>query len=204
MAKPGKTARRVKMVLFMAVLSAVFVTAVSAVHLATRKLIARNESLFLKRSVLYAAGIPAPSDSEALNRLFAARVKVLNRPGLPIYQVKGPVGPGFVVTQSGSGLWGEIKAHVGVGMDFLTITGVDFVEQSETPGLGARITERWFREQFRGKRGPLRLTPEGTRSKVPREIDAITGATGTSTAVRRSVNGALNRARRTILAGGRP
>ena len=60
--------------------------------------------------------------------------------------------------------------------------GLDFVKQNETPGLGARISESWFKEQFRGKRGPFRLVPEGVESGE-NEFQAITGATSTSNAV---------------------
>ena len=48
----------------------------------------------------------------------------------------------------------------------------------ETPGLGLKATEEWFRNQFRGKTAAeLRLTKEGGT------IEAITGATITSRAV---------------------
>ncbi|MBU1534204.1 FMN-binding protein, partial [Myxococcota bacterium] len=174
MAKPGKTLRRIKMVLFMALLSIVFVTAVSAVHLATRKMIARNDSIFTKRSILYTAGIPVPGSQQELDNVFKAHVRLIPRDKLQLYEVKFNGRLSWVITASGSGLWGEIRAHVGIGSDFLTITGVNFIEQNETPGLGARISELWFREQFRGKKGPLRRVPEGTKSKKPRVFDAIT------------------------------
>ncbi len=61
------------------------------------------------------------------------------------------------------------------------------MKQNETPGLGARITEKWFKEQFRGKSAPFTMAAEGTSEK-PGELDAITGATKTSQAVLRIVN----------------
>ena len=51
-----------------------------------------------------------------------------------------------------------------------------------------RISEDWFRSQFAGKTGPFVLVPEGTRSTSPEEMDAITGATVTSKAVRDMMN----------------
>jgi Na+-translocating ferredoxin:NAD+ oxidoreductase RnfG subunit len=62
------------------------------------------------------------------------------------------------------------------------------VRHNETPGLGARIDEAWFLRQLAGRRPPLSLAPEGTRSPEPGRIDAITGATITSAAVRDILN----------------
>ncbi len=67
-------------------------------------------------------------------------------------------------------------------------TGIAFVRQNETPGLGARITEPWYGEQIKHKTGGLRLVSEGTGSSDAAEIDAITGATITSKAVRDILN----------------
>ena len=75
------------------------------------------------------------------------------------------------------------------------IIGIAFYKHSETPGLGARITEPWFRDQFKGLRSfPIQgdrkifyLKPEGT-GQGPSELTAITGATGTSRAVEAFLN----------------
>ena len=67
--------------------------------------------------------------------------------------------------------------------------GIAFTSQNETPGLGARIEERWFVEQFRGKRAPLKIRPEKEKTSIS-EFEAITGATVTTNAVKAIVNGA--------------
>jgi Na+-transporting NADH:ubiquinone oxidoreductase subunit C len=90
--------------------------------------------------------------------------------------------------RSGPGLWGEIEAVVCFDTQTDSLVGVTFTKQNETPGLGGRIEENWFQQQFFGKKGNLALRPEGTRSASPEEIDAITGATITSKAVRDIVN----------------
>jgi Na+-transporting NADH:ubiquinone oxidoreductase subunit C len=80
------------------------------------------------------------------------------------------------------------------------VLGISFYSHSETPGLGARISERWFTEQFQGlKIHPVEgnkeifyLKPEGT-GQAPNELDAVTGATGTSRAVETFVNQDLDR-----------
>jgi len=96
-----------------------------------------------------------------------------------------------VFVRSGAGLWGQITAVVGVDARLASVKGFFILDQNETPGLGARISEPWFRLQIRGKRAPVRLVPERTRSDDPHAIDAITGATITSAAVRDILNRTL-------------
>ena len=43
---------------------------------------------------------------------------------------------------------GKIDAVIGIKRDFKELTGISFTANNETPGLGARITEKWFCEQF--------------------------------------------------------
>src|SRR5699024_7057414 len=90
----------------------------------------------------------------------------------------------------GSGLWGTIEAYVGVRSDYSEIVGVDFIEHSETPGLGGRIDEKEFKEQFRG----LDLEDvEGSNYIIYKpasggNVDAIAGATLTSKSVSNFLN----------------
>ena len=79
----------------------------------------------------------------------------------------------YALTIKGSGLWGPIEGIIGVTPDFKETTGIEFLEQSETPGLGGRISESAYKEQYRGaKVDDIRGT-----------VDAISGATGTSSSV---------------------
>jgi Na+-transporting NADH:ubiquinone oxidoreductase subunit C len=79
---------------------------------------------------------------------------------------------------------------VGFTEDATTLSGVSIVSQNETPGLGARIEEAWFTDQFADRQGPFTMVEEGT-SDAPNEIDAITGATRTSEAFRNIINRAV-------------
>ncbi|MCK4244385.1 MAG: RnfABCDGE type electron transport complex subunit G [Candidatus Omnitrophica bacterium] len=87
------------------------------------------------------------------------------------------IGEVYLVTTRGYS--GEIKLKVGVDLEG-KITGIKILESLETPGLGAKIKEKKFLEQFRGKdRDKLYL-----RKKIPSgDIDSITGATISSAAV---------------------
>ena len=91
---------------------------------------------------------------------------------------------GWVVMVSPSGFGGEIDMAVGVDTDG-TVTGISIIDMSETSGLGANAGRESFRSQFAGQSGLVALSKEGG------EIDALTGATVTSSAVVRGVNAAL-------------
>lgn len=187
--------RRVSLVLFTIAVTIVFIAPVTFVHLVTRPIVTLNEEVFLKRAVLDAAGLALPEASADAKALFDVRVEPLAAPPAagsssePVYRVKGEAGAtaGWVVTRTGAGLWGDITVVVGFAADRERLTGIEFLKQSETPGLGARIAERWFTEQFRGKRGPFTTVGEGEPS-AENQFDAITGATSTSNAVRDILN----------------
>jgi len=192
--------KRVSLVLFTIVVTVVFIAPITFLYLLTRPIVALNEEVFLKRAVLAAAGLDVPASSADAKALFDGRVEQLAAAVEAAGQVAGPVPEpvygvkdgsgataGWVITRTGPGLWGDITALVGFAADRQRLTGLEFLKQSETPGLGARIGERWFKEQFRGKRGPFTTVAEGERT-TEHEFDAITGATFTSNAVRDLVN----------------
>jgi Na+-transporting NADH:ubiquinone oxidoreductase subunit C len=172
-------------IVFTLAVTVAFVAPISFAYLLTKPRVALNEEVFLKRSVLLAAGLPVPEGNEAIVSAFAARAEQAG----DYYRVKSEAGAlqGYVVVRSGPGLWGEITATIGFDKDLERLTGVDFLKQSETPGLGARISEAWFREQFRGKRGPFTTVSEGEPAKE-NQFDAITGATLTSNYVKSILN----------------
>jgi Na+-transporting NADH:ubiquinone oxidoreductase subunit C len=182
---------------FMLAVTVVFGSAVSALHVATQARVRENGTLFLRRAVRAAAGLPKLPDAE-LPAWFASAVAPVTNAARPHYEVRlsgeASAPRVRVFERAGAGLWGTIRAAVGVaeGADGPNLSGVAILEQQETPGLGARIDEPWFAEQLRGKRGTLRLVPEGTRSPEADEIDGITGATITSAAVRDILNRVLS------------
>ncbi|MFO7535228.1 MAG: FMN-binding protein [Kiritimatiellia bacterium] len=181
--------RRLYPVGFMLGLTLVFMSAVTGAHLQTADLVSRNQSLHLKRAVLQASGLTPPEENAAVEKMYTEKVHAREgqAPEDGWLAVEGEAGPAYVIPATGSGLWGEITAMVGFRED-RSLSGIAFTRQTETPGLGARITEEWFTSQFKGKRPPLSLVAEGTRSASPEKIDAITGASITSKAVRDIVN----------------
>jgi len=197
MGKTGKTKQRIFTVFFMFLVSAFFIGILSFVYLFTKSTVVRNESLFLKKSVLYTAQIKVSDSPVEIEKVYKEKVEEIKDAAgnIQYYSVVADSGATVAVFQSsGQGLWGVIKGHVGLKSDLETIAGIDFTVQTETPGLGARITEQWFKEQFRGKKGELKRVPEGTKSGKADEFDAITGATVTSKAVESMINGTVKNA----------
>ena len=91
---------------------------------------------------------------------------------------------GYIVKGSAAGYGGSVIVVVGVDAD-LKVTGISF---PETAGLGQKATEPAFYEQFAGKGTKLSVKKGGGAGED--EIDAISGATITSTAVTNTVNAA--------------
>lgn len=191
MKKEGFFAERLKPVMIMAVLTIVCISIVSGIHLSTRELVIANEGLFLKKAVLYAGGVEMPETNTGINELYDQRVTEDGG----VFTIRGEDGEvsAYAFITKGPGLWGEIEAVTAFSPDLKAFAGVEFTKQNETPGLGARITEPWFKQQLRGKVPPLLMVPEGT-SASDDEIDAITGASRTSDYVLKLFNSAGERA----------
>ena len=200
--KPSKLRRSLFTIFFMFTITFVFIAVLSLIYVLTRDTIRLNESLVVKRAVLYVAGLEVPQSGTDADALYQDRVKeVKDQQGIVLfYEILESAGGGlqsYVVPVLGAGLWGEIESVVGVEKDLETLTGIEFIKQNETPGLGGRISESWFKEQFRGKRWPLSVVPEGDPAG-DQEFQAITGATNTTNAVKAILNDRLAKAEEAI------
>lgn len=58
----------------------------------------------------------------------------------------------YIFPMYGSGLWGPIWGYVALETDLNTVRGAVFDHETETPGLGARITEKSVQQRFVGKK----------------------------------------------------
>jgi len=193
----GKTGRRLRTVLFMAIATLVSVSAVSTVYLGTRERIQRNENLYRQRAIMRAAGLSVPAGDRQAAELFSrCAQKVAPAAGAtPYYLVRDPDTrrlKAYVLPSQAPGLWGRISAVVGFAPDLKTLTGLEFTYQNETPGLGGKITEPRFKNQFGGKRGPFALRGGGKPDRT--EVEAVTGATISTRAVLQLLNSAVERA----------
>lgn len=100
---------------------------------------------------------------------------------------------GYAFLLNVQGLWSTIELIAALEPDFGRYLGIKIVEQGETPGLGARITEPWFQKQFKGKEFShksslidLHLIDENSPVRG-NQIRQITGATASSRAVMEGV-----------------
>lgn len=92
-----------------------------------------------------------------------------------------------VTTQNGYG--GAITLSLGYSLDG-TVTGMEILTINETAGMGAKATEPEFKGQFAGKQvEEFKLTKSAASDD--NQIQAISGATITSTAVTDAVNSGI-------------
>ena len=107
---------------------------------------------------------------------------------------------GWVMTlTSPKGYGGDIKIAIGV-KDNGTLNAMTVLEMSETAGLGAKCTSEEFQAQFSGIRADsIGFTKTGEPEE--NEIDAISGATYTTTAVVQATNAGLKLAHTQLMDG---
>ena len=191
---------RVFAIIYMFIITLVFTSMVSAVKYFQNERIQTNEKVKLERIILKVLNISLnkhASNQETINA-FENSIKKTTIQGKSIfigYDQNNKTIKGYAFPVSGPGFWGPVFGMVAVDEKAEKVIGLAFYRHSETPGLGGRITEDWFQEQFKGLRLKkigktdyiFYLRPEGTK-KEPYELDAITGATMTSRSVEKFLN----------------
>lgn len=179
----------VRILVFVVVMGTVSGGLLVGVNTATSPLIARNEELALKSALLDALEITY--EESKVIEIFAEQIQTLKKGQYTFYQ--SPDGA-FAFVFSGSGLWGPVSGIISLENDLKTIRKVKITHQEETPGLGARIAEENYLKQFRTKEvlPKLIFMPEG-KARDKNEVDAITGATGSSRALEKLLNENIQR-----------
>ncbi|NLC31935.1 MAG: FMN-binding protein [Clostridiales bacterium] len=173
---------------FMVVLSAILVFALAFAYEGFKPSIANNTASRERRAILDAVGqTQARSDDEVIDA-FDAAMKPVQIAGQNAYEyLENGETKAYALPFHGAALWGSVDGYLGVNADMSRTTGIVFTDQNETPGLGGRIDETWYKEQFRDL--PIedgRILTYGSHDDY--QIDAITGATQTSQAILRMVN----------------
>ncbi len=108
------------------------------------------------------------------------------------------VGHTFKISANGYG--GDIEIIVGINAEG-KIEAVQIGAHGETPGLGAKVKEKSFVDQYHGKEAANPLSVTKT-SAMEHEIQAVTGATVSSSAVTNGVNLASEYYREVLNGGG--
>ena len=108
----------------------------------------------------------------------AKEYKKVTKDGLTLYKGLDKSGNivGYAFQNSGQGFQSILKIMMGLDLENNKIIKVRILNQAETPGLGSRIKEETFKDQYKGK-------SFSDQFKVKEDIDSISGATITSVAM---------------------
>jgi len=161
----------------------------TGVNTLTLPMIEKNEELKLKSAVLDVLEIPYQKDT--LLELFSHNVKKIEKDKDVFFQ---GLDGSLAFTFRGPGLWGMIEGIASINADFKTIKSIKIVHQEETPGLGARIADSEYLAQFKSKEFiPKLIFVAQGKASARNEVDAIAGATGSTTALEKLLNEALQK-----------
>ncbi|WP_066894185.1 RnfABCDGE type electron transport complex subunit G [Clostridium nigeriense] len=97
---------------------------------------------------------------------------------------------GYVLKVTSKGFHGAIDFVVGISNED-TVSGVKVLAHSETPGLGAKISEEKFTSRFKNKPATGYLEVVKVTPNKDTEVEAISGATTSSKASVNAVNEAI-------------
>lgn len=97
------------------------------------------------------------------------------------------LGYAFILENKGYG--GPINLVAGIKLDG-TISGMDVMTHSETPGLGANADTDWFKSRLTGKTAEKLYVAKGDNQG--QHVDALSGATITTTALVDAINEAID------------
>ena len=126
-----------------------------------------------------------------LVHLEGKRYEEIKNAGFEVYRVydQNDSPAGYSLVYAGNGFQGKVKLMIGLTEDLNKITSIEVLEQSETPGLGTKILEPPYKDQYNGliPVPPIKLV-KGVEPSNPNEVKAITGATISSRSVVAIVN----------------
>lgn len=188
-------------VFFAFALTLVFTLILASINALATGTIEVNEKLDFQKSLLYVFGFVQKDDklsSKEIQELYGEKIVEL-RGEVDVYRAQVEGETGYAFTVQSPGLWGTITGLIAINASGTRMLGIDFVEHSETPGLGGRIDEKTFQQQFRNEKissGPSGriavVSGQDTSSSEDSKVDAITGATRTSEAIQKLIDKAMN------------
>ncbi|MBQ4376220.1 MAG: NADH:ubiquinone reductase (Na(+)-transporting) subunit C [Bacteroidales bacterium] len=136
------------------------------------------------------AGLDFKTADRAFNIKLRDQQKLGDEGAFPVYVFEKDGQTGYVIPLQGNGLWGAVYANLALAADLNTVIGVTFSHDSETPGLGDKITTPEFQAQFVGKQildeaGQVVSinVKKNANKEGMHEVDAISGGTMTSNGV---------------------
>lgn len=189
-----------KMVVVLVIVSLLSATALSIVYEKTKPTIEENKQNELMSSLKEVMSNAYRFEENNEFNLISEEREGVKRM-FDAYDEEGNI-IGEVLVIDAMGFGGTIKILVGMNLPYRKITGTKILDHLETPGLGERITEREFLDQFKDMSAQrTTYVLDGiTGATMPAEtvmkdegIDAITGATISSTAVIKAVTENINK-----------
>lgn len=133
-------------------------------------------------------------DRKTQDLVIQSRVIEIDKNGIrkfyPVYDVRLKDGSlaGHVAKASGQGYADRIELLLGLDAGGHAITGLFILDQKETPGLGNRILEKPWQDQFVDKPSSTPLVVVKAGKEKGHEIDGISGATISSRTVTNIIN----------------
>lgn len=106
-----------------------------------------------------------------------------------VSRLKGSINSIAFITLTEKGYGGRIKIIVGV-KPYGEIIGIGILQQKETPGLGSKIADAWFGDQYKGK---TLANAKWLVKKDGGDFDQISGATISPRAVTSAVKDGLEK-----------
>ncbi len=163
----------------------------ATVGLLTKEQIALNRQREIEEAI-----ITVVPGTETSQKLFEGR-------GLSVYGGRDEKGAvlGFAIHASGVGFQDKITLMFGTDTSITRITRLAILDQKETPGLGAKITDnesflQYWKDKDCTRPLSLRKPPSSTPQDLsPSEVNTITGATISSESVLNTVNISLEQLR---------
>lgn len=175
---------KLKNLLFILILGSVSTSLLVGIKDYTLPKIERYHELRLKSTILEAADIGY--EKGGLEDTFTGSIREIEKNGFTYYLSPRNL---YIFIFEGRGLWGMITGAISLNPDLETIENLRIVSQEETPGLGGRISEEVFLNQFKKKRvAPQLLLALRQKATKVNEVDAITGASMTSKALIDMIN----------------
>ncbi len=175
------------------VLATVFGTALAGIQVKLSPVIEANK---IRETMKEVPGLVLgkAEDTEIGDFVINSRVIEIEKNGIskfyPVYDVwlKDGSVAGHVAKAAGQGYADKIEVLLGLDAGGKKITGLFILDQKETPGLGNRILEKPWRDQFTDKPSGTPLVVVKARTGQGNEVDGISGATISSRAVTGIVN----------------
>jgi Na+-transporting NADH:ubiquinone oxidoreductase subunit C len=133
-------------------------------------------------------------DPQKVNVLKEFKKKDVSQKQFPVFIYSDSGGKkSYILPVYGNGLWDAVWGFVALDGDMNTLKGISFGHKGETPGLGARITNKDVRERFIGKQifeasGVLagvyfQKGEKNDYSNEPHKVDGLAGASMTTDGV---------------------